>query len=73
MVLLLVLLFLQWGTVDTEIKIPSAENPELTNIFPLKPGVGQNIATQALPTARNFFTVLIFTFLIHLFQMLPTF
>ena len=30
-------------------EVPSAENPELTNALPLKPGVGrQNIATHAL-------------------------
>ena len=27
-----------WGTVDTEIKVPSVENPELTNVLYLKPG-----------------------------------
>ena len=49
-------------TTDVEIKVPSVENSELTNVLPLKPGVGQNIATQASPTARNFFLVLISTF-----------
>ena len=53
------------GTVPTEIKAPSAENPELTNVLPLKPGVSQNMAMHALPTARNFFLVLISTFLVH--------
>ena len=32
----------QWGTADTEIKVPSLENPELTNVNPLKPGAGQH-------------------------------
>ena len=27
---------LQWDTVDAEIKILSVENPELTDVFPLK-------------------------------------
>ena len=38
------LLFLQWGTVGTEIKIASLENPELEKVRLLKPGAGQNIA-----------------------------
>ena len=41
-----------WATEDAEIKVPSVENPELTNVLPaLKPGVGQNIATHASPTS----------------------
>ena len=28
-------------TADAETEVPSVENPELTNIFPLKPAVGQ--------------------------------
>ena len=52
-------LLLQWGIVKTEIKMPTVENPMLTNILPLKPGVGQNKAMHASPTARNFFLVLI--------------
>ena len=49
----------QWGTADAEYKAPSVENPELTkfNVLPLKPVVGQNIATHASPTARNIFVV----------------
>ena len=42
-------------TAVAEIKAPSLENPELTNVLPLKPGVDQNKATHASPTARNFF------------------
>ena len=55
----------QWGTVDTEIKVPYVENPELTNALPLKSGEGQYVALHALPTARNYFLVLISTFLVH--------
>ena len=29
---------LQWDTVDAEIKVPSVENPETTNVLTLKPG-----------------------------------
>ena len=37
---------------DLEIKVSSfVENPELTNALPLNPGVGQNMAVHALPTA----------------------
>ena len=32
----------QWGTADAEIKVPSVENPELTNVNPLKPGAGHH-------------------------------
>ena len=49
----------------TEIKVLLAENSELTNIHPLKPGTDQNIATYILASARNFFLVLISTFLGH--------
>ena len=55
----------QWGTVDTEIKVPYVENPELTNALPLKSGEGQYVALHALPTARNYFLVLISTFPVH--------
>ena len=49
----------QWGTAGAEFKAPSVENPELTkfNVLPLKPVVGQNIATQASPPVRNVFVV----------------
>ena len=30
--------FCQWSTEDAEIKVPSFEKPELTNVLPLKPG-----------------------------------
>ena len=55
----------QSGTADAEIKVPSDEILELTNILPLKPGVGQNIAIHASPTARNIFLVQISTFPVH--------
>ena len=45
-----------------DVKLPSAENPQLANLFPLKPGAGQNIAMHALPAARHFFLVLISAF-----------
>ena len=50
---------------SVEINVPSVENSELTNVLPLKPGIGQNIATLALLTARNFFQVQMYTFLVH--------
>ena len=55
----------QWVTANTETKVQSVRNPELTNVLLLKPGVGQNIATCTPPTDRNFFPVLISTFLVH--------
>ena len=45
--------------------VPSLENPELTNVLPLKPELGQNIAMHALTAARSFFLVLICTILVH--------
>ena len=52
-------------SADAEIKAPSVENSELTNVLPLKPALGQNIAIYASSTARNFFLVLISTFLVQ--------
>ena len=49
----------QWSTADAEIEVASVEKAELTNVLPLKPGVGQSIATHASSTARNFLLVLI--------------
>jgi len=40
-------LALQWGPADAEVVVPSVETPGLTNVLPLKPGVGQNIAMDA--------------------------
>ena len=54
----------QWGTADAESKVPSVENPELTDVLPSKPGVGQNTAVYASPI-RNFFLVLISTLPVH--------
>ena len=53
------------GTADAEINIPSVENPELKNVLPLTPGVGQNIAMLASSNARSFFLVLFSTFPVH--------
>ena len=39
----------------------------------LKPGVGQNIAMHASPTAGNFFLVLISTFSVHSPSFVPNF
>lgn len=50
----------QWGTADTENKVPSVGNQERTNVLPLKPGVGQNYIP--MHTARNFFSELSVTF-----------
>lgn len=43
--------FPRWGTIDTEIKVPSAKIPELSGgLFP-EPGIRQNISLHASPTA----------------------
>ena len=60
-----IFLDLKWGTAVAEIKVSSVESPELTNVLPLKPGGGQNIAKLASPTARNFFLVLISILPVH--------
>ena len=44
----------QWGTAESEVKVSTLENPELTNVHHLKPGADQNIAIHASPTTRNF-------------------
>ena len=46
-------------------KVPSVENPEMTDVLSFKPGAGQNIAKHALPTAKNLFLVLISDFQVH--------
>ena len=48
-----------------EIKVPSFENQELTNVPLLKPGAEQNIATHASPIARNLSLVLISAVLVQ--------
>ena len=55
----------QGGTVDAEIKVLFVENPELTNVLRLNPGVGQNVASCVSPTAKNFFLFLISTSSVH--------
>ena len=40
-------------TMYTEINVSSAESPNLSCALSFKPGVGQNIASHALPTARK--------------------
>ena len=39
-----------WGTTDPQTNVLSAEQPELWKV---KPGAGQNIASDALPADRN--------------------
>ena len=41
------------GTAEAEIKVPSAENPELSAVLSVKPGGGQNIVLHVSPAARN--------------------
>ena len=40
-------------TTEAEVKGPSAEDPEVSKVSSLKPGVGQNIALHASPTVRE--------------------
>ena len=35
------------------IKLPTAKNPELSNVLSFKAGIGQNTALRASPAARN--------------------
>ena len=44
----------QRDTADAEIKVPSVDSAEPTNILPLKFGVGQNIAANASPICQEF-------------------
>ena len=51
---------------------PSVEDAELMDVFPLRLGVvGQNTAMDVLPTARNFFLVLISTIPVHSSSFCP--
>ena len=50
------------GLQTQKLRSSSVENPELTNIFPLKRGAGQNIAVDVFHTARNVFFFIISTF-----------
>ena len=40
-------------TTDTEIMVPSAENPQLSKVSSFKPGVGQDKALHASPAASS--------------------
>ena len=46
--------FPKCGSVHAQIKIPSAENPEVSTVLSLKPEISQNIATCASSTAGKF-------------------
>ena len=48
-------MYILWGTTGAEVKVLSVENTELSKLFPLMPCTGQNIATDASPTTKNFF------------------
>ena len=39
--------------MDAEVKVPSAANPGLLKGFSFQPGVGQDMALHASPTARD--------------------
>ena len=43
------------GTTDAEVKMPSAETPELLVLLSVLLGIGQNIALHASSVARNFY------------------
>ena len=59
------------GVLRTQkLRCPLSCEPSATNVLPLKPGVGQNIAMHASPTTRNFFLVLISTFSVRLSSFL---
>ena len=46
----------QWGTVDAKFNVPSVENPELTNVLPLKPDVARLEYGQVMaPTRLNLY------------------
>ena len=47
------------------IEVHSVENPDLTDVLLLKPGVGHGVHTQASLTSRNFILDLIFTIMVH--------
>ena len=54
----------QLGTADAEINDHLLRTQSF-KVLPLKPGVGQNIAKHASPTARDFFLELLFAFPVH--------
>ena len=53
----------RWGTRDAEIKVPYAENVEVSKVSPLRLRVGQNTALPASSTAK----ILAFKFLVSSF------
>ena len=58
---------LRSGALRThKLKYPSVENPELTNVLPSKPRVGQNVATHASRSAKNVFVLFVFCSNIYL-------
>ena len=54
--------------VDTEVKVLSAEDPELSDVPSFKAGVGQSTALHAWPAARNS-AFRVSAFLVHLFNI----
>ena len=52
--------------VDHKLRSRLLRNPELANVIPLKPGVGQNIAMHASPTASIFLFFFFFFFFFFL-------
>ena len=60
----------EWNTADAEIKVSSADNPELSEVLSSKSGAGQNIAMLASPTAGNF-PFLIYTFPVNSTSFCP--
>ena len=40
----------KWGTAKAKHQVYSVQNPELSKVLLLKPGLGQNIAMYASPT-----------------------
>ena len=44
---------------SNQIKVPSVEDPELTDVLPLKPGVGPTVDRHDSPADRNFFLILV--------------
>ena len=53
----ILLVNLQCGSAEAEIKVPSAENPDLFKFLSFQPGVDQNVDLQDSPTASNLFVL----------------
>ena len=68
------ILIQQCDTAEAEMKVPSVENPELTNVLPLKPGVGQNYSHICFAYYQEFLHCLNFDlpgpFTLNIFQIL---